>query len=76
MDMNRLSITLLVTVMSSISYLSFNFIRNYNSQDNIEKRCIIKFQKEVKNNVGTSDKEWYLNMDTADNNYLKCIGMP
>ena len=74
--MNRLSIVLLGTVMSLISYLSFNFIRNYNSQDNIDKRCIIKFQKEIKNNIGTTDKEWHLIMDSADNNYLKCIGIP
>ena len=65
-----------MTVFSSLSYLSFIFIRNYNSLENIEKRCILKFQIEIKNNEVKSDEEWHLNMDIADNNYLKCMGIP
>ena len=65
-----------MTIFSSLSYLSFIFIRNYNSLENIEKRCILKFQIEIKNNEVKSDEEWHLNMDIADNNYLKCMGIP
>ena len=52
------------------------FLRNYNSPENIEKRCIIKFEKDFKNNLETSHEEWNQILDLADNNYLKCMGIP
>ena len=57
-------------------YLSVNFLRNYNSPENIEKRCILKFERDFKNPLETSRKEWDQILDLADNNYLKCMGIP
>ena len=66
----------LVLVISALSYLSVVFLRNYNSPENIEKRCILKFEKDFKNNLETSHEEWNQILDLADNNYLKCMGIP
>ena len=74
--MNRFRIPSIIIVFSSLSYLSFTFLRNYNSSENIEKRCILKFEKDFKNFSELSSKEWDLNLDLADNNYLKCMGIP
>jgi len=74
--MKLLRIILLISSVTSILYLSFVFARNYNSLENIEKRCTIKFQKDLKKGINKSDKEWNLNMDIADNNYLRCMGIP
>ena len=74
--MNSFRIAKVIIVFSSLSYLSFNFLRNYNSPENIEKRCIIKFEKDFKNNLETSHEEWNQILDLADNNYLKCMGIP
>jgi len=74
--MNSLRIAKLILVISSLSYLSVTFLRNYNSPENIEKRCIIKFEKDFKNTLETSSEEWDLILDLADNNYLKCMGIP
>ena len=74
--MNRFRIAKIIIVFSSLSYLSVTFLRNYNSQENIEKRCILKFEKDFKNFSELSPKEWDLNLDLADNNYLKCMGIP
>ena len=74
--MNRFRIAKLIIVFSSLSYLSVTFLRNYNSQENIEKRCIIKFEKDFKNPFGTSHEDWDQILDLADNNYLKCMGIP
>ena len=76
MDMNRFRIPSIIIVFSSLSYLSVTFLKNYNSPENIEKRCILKFEKDFKNFSELSSKEWDLNLDLADNNYLKCIGIP
>ena len=73
--MNRFRILSIIIVFSSFSYLSVTFLQNYNSPENIEKRCMIKFEKDFKNSLGISLKEWNLNLDLADNNYLKCIGI-
>ena len=73
--MKNFTIAKIILVFSSLSYLSFSFLRNYNSPENIEKRCIIKFEKEFKNNLETSHEEWIQMLDLADNNYLKCIGL-
>ena len=74
--MNSFRIAKLIIVFSSLSYLSVTFLRNYNSPEIIEKRCILKFEKDFKNFSELSPKEWDLNLDLADNNYLKCMGIP
>ncbi len=74
--MNRFRIPSIIIVLSSLSYLSVTFLKNYNSPENIEKRCILKFEKDFKNFSELSPKEWDLNLDLADNNYLKCMGKP
>ena len=74
--MNSLKIAKIIVFISSLSYLSITFLRNYNSLENIEKRCILKFEKDFKNNLETSHEEWNQILDLADNNYLKCMGIP
>ena len=74
--MNRFRIAKVIIVFLSLSYLSIAFLRNYNSPENIEKRCILKFEKDFKNDLETSHEEWNQILDLADNNYLKCMGIP
>ena len=74
--MNRLRIAKLVIIFSSLLYLSVAFLRNYNSPENIEKRCMLKFEKDFKIPLETPREEWVLILDLADNNYLKCMGIP
>ena len=74
--MNLFRIAKVILVFSSLSYLSITFLRNYNSPENIEKRCILKFEKDFKNHLETSQEEWIQILDLADNNYLKCMGIP
>ena len=74
--MNSFTIVKVIIFFSSLSYLSFTFLRIYNSPENIEKRCILKFKKDFKNNLETSHEEWNQILDLADNNYLKCMGIP
>ena len=74
--MSRFRIAKIILVVSLFSYLSVTFLRNYNSPENIEKRCLLKFEKEFKNSLETSNEEWNLNLDSADNNYLKCMDIP
>ena len=74
--MNSFRIAKIILVFSTLSYLSITFLRNYNSPKNIEKRCILKFEKDFQNSLEASSEEWDLNLDLADNNYLKCMGMP
>ena len=69
-------LTLLIAIISSTSYLFFIFFRYYNSQENIEERCNLKFQKDVKKGVGKSDEEWGSNMDEANENYFQCMKIP
>ena len=66
----------IIIVFSSLSYLSVSFLRSYNSPENIEKRCILKFEKDFNNNLETSHEEWNQILDLADKNYLKCMGIP
>ena len=73
--MNRFRIDKVIIVFSSISYFSVTFLRNYNSPENIEKRCILKFEKDFKNHLEASYEEWNQILDLADNNYLKCMGI-
>ena len=74
--MNRFRIAKIIIFFSSLLYLSINFFRNYNSLENIEKRCILKFEKDFKNPLGTSREEWAQILDLADKNYLKCMRIP
>ena len=74
--MNRFRFAKIIIVFLSSSYLSVTFLRNYNSPENIEKRCILKFEKDFKKPLETSSEEWVQNLDFADNNYLKCMGIP
>ena len=73
--MNNFRIAKVIIVFSSLSYLSVTFLRNYNSPENIEKRCILKFEKDFQNSLDTSREEWNQILDLADKNYLKCMGM-
>ena len=74
--MNRFRIAKIIIIFSLISYLSSNFLLNYNSPENIEKRCMLKFEKDFKIHIETSREEWVQILDLADNNYLKCMGIP
>ena len=74
--MNLFRIAKAIIFFSSLYYLSISFLRNYNSLENIEKRCILKFEKDFKNHLETSHEEWNQILDLADNNYLKCMGIP
>ena len=76
MEKKFIRITLFIGTISSLIYLIFIFLRNYNSPENIEERCTIKFQKDVKKGVGKTDEEWGLNMDIANENYFKCLKIP
>ena len=74
--MNSFGIAKVIIIFSSLSYLGVTFLRNYNSPENIEKRCILKFEKDFKIPLETPREEWVLILDSADNNYLKCMGIP
>ena len=74
--MNNFRIAKIIIVFSTLSYLSFSFLRNYNSPENIEKRCMLKFEKDFENPMQTTHEEWDQILDLADNNYLKCMGIP
>ena len=74
--MNSFRIAKVIIVVASLLYLCVTFLGNYNSPENIEKRCILKFEKDFKNNLETSHEEWNQILDLADNNYLKCMGIP
>ena len=74
--MNSSRIVKVIIIFSSLSYLSFTFLKNYNSSENIEKRCTLKFEKDFKNSLETSREEWDQILDLADNNYLRCMGIP
>ena len=76
LDMNRFGIAKVIIIFSSLSYLGVTFLRNYNSPENIEKRCMLKFEKDFKIPLETPREEWVLILDLADNNYLKCMGIP
>ncbi|MBO8230436.1 hypothetical protein CU313_06335 [Prochlorococcus marinus str. MU1404] len=74
--MNSFRIAKVIIFSLSLSYLSITFLRNYNSPENIEKRCTLKFEKDFKYPMETSREEWAQILDLADNNYLKCMGIP
>ena len=74
--MNGFGIAELIIFFLSLSYLGVIFLRTYNSPENIEKRCMLKFEKNFKIPLETPREEWVLILDLADNNYLKCMGIP
>ena len=74
--MNSVRLVKIFLVSSSLLAISIAFLRNYNSPKNIEKRCILKFEKDFQNPLDVSSEEWDQNLDLADNNYLKCMGIP
>ena len=74
--MNRFTITKIIMIFTTLSCLGVAFLRNYNSPENIEKRCILKFEKDFKIPLDTPREEWILILDFADDNYLKCMGIP
>ena len=74
--MNRCGIAKLIIIFFSLPYLGIIFLQNYNSPENIEKRCMLKFEKDFKITLETPREEWVLILDLADNNYLKCMGIP
>lgn len=67
---------LIIIIFSSFSYLCIYLLRNYNSPENVEKRCLLKFQKDFEDASIASYKEWDLKMDMADKNYFICMGFP
>ncbi len=76
MKKKYISIALFIGTISSLSYLVFIFLWNYNSPENIEERCKVKFHRDVKKGVDKPDEEWGLNIDKASNNYFKCLKIP
>ena len=73
--MNSFRIAKALLVFLSLSYLSLIFFWNYNSSEKIEKRCLLKFEKDFKIPLETPREEWVLILDLADKNYLKCMGI-
>ena len=69
-------ISLLIVFILLLCHLVFIFLRNYNSPDKIEERCILKFQKDIKKGNVKSDEEWGYNFDIANDNYFKCMKIP
>ena len=76
MEKKFILITLFIGAISSLSYLVFVFLRNYNTPEKIEERCTVKFQKDIKKGVVKSGEEWGLNIDIASENYFKCLKIP
>jgi len=74
--MNSFGIYKIIIIFFSLSYFGVTFLRNYNSPENIEKRCMLKFEKDFKIPLETPREEWILILDLADNNYLKCMRIP
>ncbi len=76
MEKKFIRFTFLIATISSLSYLVFIFIRHYNSPENIQERCTIRFQKDVKKSDGISEEEWGFNIDIANDNYFRCMKIP
>ena len=74
--MNLFKIAKVIIIFASFAYLILIFLRNYNSPENIEKRCMLKFEKDFKIPLETSREEWIITLDLVDNNYLKCMSIP
>ena len=76
MEKKFIYITIIISFFTSLSYLVFVFLKNYNSPENIEKRCTVKFQKDFKKGDGKSDEEWGIYFDKANLKYFKCMKIP
>ena len=74
--MKRFRTAKIIIIFLLLAYLSVTILQNYNSPENIEKRCLLKFEKDLKIPLETPYEEWVLILDLADNNYLKCMGIP
>ena len=74
--MNLFRIAKVIIISSLLSYLGVTLFRNYNYPENIEKRCMLKFEKDFKIPLETPREEWVLILDLADNNYLQCMCIP
>ena len=67
---------LLFILIALFLYLIFLSIKQYNSEENIEKRCLLKFQKNTSKAEWANDKEWNQIMDIAEEKFFKCIKIP
>ena len=74
--MNSFRIAKIIIGFSLLFYLSITFLRTYNSLEHIEKRCMLKFEKDFQNPLEASSEELDQKLDFADKNYLKCMGIP
>ena len=74
--MKRFGIAKIIIIFLPLSYFGVSFLRNYNLPENIERRCMVKFEKDFKIPLETPREEWVLILDLADHNYLKCMGIP
>ena len=74
--MDSFKIAKVIMIFSSLSFLGITFLRNYNSPENIEKRCMLKFEKDFKIPLETPLEKWVKVLDLADNNYFKCMSIP
>mgnify|MGYP001445681590 CR=1 FL=1 len=68
-------LTILVSAISSLSCLGFIFVKIYNAPENIEKRCLVEFQKDAIIGSDKSDVEWGKNIDLAEDKFFKCISI-
>ena len=78
-NMNNFRIAKVIVVFSSLSYLSVSFLRNYNSPENIEKRCILNIEEyfklrmyvarseSIKKNNKLSKVDWGSTMSSTKN---------
>ncbi len=76
MKKSTLKILFFFTSIFSILYLFFIFIRNYNLPENIEKRCTLKFQKDIKPGLEVYDKNWEIRIELAEIKYFNCMKIP
>lgn len=65
-----------VVIISSLFFLIFNFVKNYNSSENIEGRCTNKFNEDFERGIGMSEEEWSQNMDLAEEKFFECMKIP
>ena len=74
--MIRFRIAKIIIIFPSFLYLGLAFLRNYNKPENIEKRCMLKVEKDFNIPLEIPREEWFLILDLAYNNYLKCMDIP
>ena len=76
MEKKFIKISIFISFFTSLFYLVFILLQNYNSPENIEKRCTEKFQEDLKKGAGKSDEEWGIYFDKANLQYFKCMKIP